>query len=51
MVLHKEVELMKPVALADRCCLATGVHLDLLVVGGDQASESLRLGSDVHPIR
>jgi ribonuclease VapC len=38
-------------SLADCCCLATGVHLDLPVVGGDQAWESLRLGIDVHPIR
>jgi PIN domain nuclease of toxin-antitoxin system len=38
-------------SLADCCCLATGVHLDLPVVGGDQAWELLRLGIDVHPIR
>jgi ribonuclease VapC len=38
-------------SLADCCCLATGVHLNLPVVGGDQAWESLRLGVDIHPIR
>jgi ribonuclease VapC len=38
-------------SLADCCCLATGLHLDLPVVGGDQAWESLRLGVEVHPIR
>jgi ribonuclease VapC len=38
-------------SLADSCCLATGVRLELPVVGGDRAWESLRLGIDVHPIR
>lgn len=38
-------------SLADCCCLATGVRLNLPVVGGDHAWESLRLGVDVHPIR
>jgi ribonuclease VapC len=38
-------------ALADCCCLATGLRLKLPVVGGDQAWERLRLGVEVHPIR
>jgi ribonuclease VapC len=38
-------------SLADCCCLATGVRLNLPVVGGDQAWESLQLEVDVHPIR
>jgi ribonuclease VapC len=38
-------------ALADCCCLATALRLNLPVVGGDQAWERLRLGIDVHPIR
>ena len=38
-------------AFADCCCLATGLRLNLPVVGGDQAWERLRLGIDVHPIR
>lgn len=38
-------------ALADCCCLATGLRLNLPVVGGDQAWERLQLGIDVHPIR
>jgi ribonuclease VapC len=38
-------------SLADCCCLATGVRLNLPVVGGDQAWESLQLGVDVQPIR
>jgi ribonuclease VapC len=38
-------------ALGDCCCLATGIRLNLPVVGGDQAWESLRLGIDVHPFR
>lgn len=38
-------------SLGDCCCLATGVRLNLPVVGGDQAWESLQLGVDVHPIR
>ena len=38
-------------SLADCCCLATAVRLNLPVVGGDQAWESLQLGVDVHPIR
>jgi PIN domain nuclease of toxin-antitoxin system len=37
-------------SLADCCCLATGVRLDLPVVG-DQAWESLRIGVDVVPLR
>jgi ribonuclease VapC len=38
-------------SLADCCCLATGVRLNLPVVGGDQAWESLRLGVEVVPLR
>jgi ribonuclease VapC len=38
-------------SLADCCCLATGVHLNLPVVGADQAWESLRLGVEVVPLR
>lgn len=38
-------------ALADCCCLATGLRLNLPVVGGDHAWERLLLGVDVHPIR
>jgi ribonuclease VapC len=38
-------------ALAEGCCLATGLRLNLPVVGGDQAWERLRLGVDVHPMR
>jgi ribonuclease VapC len=38
-------------ALADCCCLATGLRLNLPVVGGDQVWERLRLGIGVHPIR
>jgi ribonuclease VapC len=38
-------------SLADCGCLAPGVRLNLPVVGGDQAWESLQLGVDVHPIR
>lgn len=38
-------------ALADCCCLATGIRLNLPVVGGDQAWESLRLGIEVRPFR
>jgi ribonuclease VapC len=41
----------QPLALADCCCLATGLHLKVPVVGGDHAWEYLRLGIDVHPIR
>ena len=38
-------------SLADCCCLATGIRLNLPVVGGDEAWRGLRLGIDVHPIR
>jgi ribonuclease VapC len=38
-------------SLADCCCLATGIRLDLPVVGADQAWESLRLGVEVLPLR
>jgi len=42
---------LPPLSLADCCCLAAGIRLNLPVVGGDQAWEALRLGIDVHPIR
>jgi PIN domain nuclease of toxin-antitoxin system len=42
---------LPPISLADCCCLATGIRLNLPVVGGDQAWEALQLGIDVHPIR
>jgi ribonuclease VapC len=38
-------------SLADCCCLATGARLNLPVVGGDQAWESLRVGVEVVPLR
>ena len=38
-------------SLADCCCLATGIRLDLPVVGGDDAWRGLKLGIEVHPIR
>jgi PIN domain nuclease of toxin-antitoxin system len=38
-------------SLADCCCLAVGIRMNLPVVGGDQAWESLRLGIEVHPLR
>ena len=38
-------------SLADCCCLATGVRLNLPVVGGDQTWESLRPGVEVLPLR
>lgn len=38
-------------SLADCCCLATGIRLNLPVVGGDQAWERLRLGIDIRPFR
>jgi PIN domain nuclease of toxin-antitoxin system len=38
-------------ALGDCCCLATGIRLNVPVVGGDQAWERLRPGVDVHPFR
>jgi PIN domain nuclease of toxin-antitoxin system len=38
-------------SLADFCCLATGLRLDLPVVGADQAWESLRVGVEVLPLR
>jgi PIN domain nuclease of toxin-antitoxin system len=38
-------------ALGDCCCLATSVRLNVPVVGGDRAWETLRLGVDVHPFR
>lgn len=38
-------------SLADCCCLATGIRLDLPVVSGDQTWEALRLGVEVLPLR
>jgi ribonuclease VapC len=38
-------------SLADCCCLAVGIRLNLPVIGGDQAWEVLRLGVEVHPLR
>lgn len=38
-------------SLADCCCLATGVRLNLPVVASDQAWEQLRIGVDVVPLR
>jgi PIN domain nuclease of toxin-antitoxin system len=38
-------------SLADCCCLATGIRLNLPVVAGDQAWEQLRIGVDVVPLR
>jgi ribonuclease VapC len=38
-------------SLADCCCLAAGIRLNLPVVGGDQAWESLRVGVEVIPLR
>jgi ribonuclease VapC len=38
-------------SLADCCCLATGLRLNLPVVGGDQAWESLQVGVEVVPLR
>ena len=38
-------------SLADCCCLATGVRLNLPVVGGDQAWEALDLPVEVRPFR
>jgi PIN domain nuclease of toxin-antitoxin system len=38
-------------SLADCCCLATGIRLNVPVVGGDRAWECLRLGIDVRPFR
>jgi PIN domain nuclease of toxin-antitoxin system len=38
-------------SLADCCCLAAGLRLDLPVVGADQAWESLRVGVKVVPLR
>jgi PIN domain nuclease of toxin-antitoxin system len=38
-------------SLADCCCLATGIRLNLPVVGGDHAWETLRLGVDIRPFR
>jgi ribonuclease VapC len=38
-------------SLADLCCLATGVRLNLPVVSSDRAWESLRLGIDIRLIR
>lgn len=39
------------ISFADCCCLATGLRLNLPVVGGDQAWEGLRLGVEIHPLR
>ena len=38
-------------SLADCCCLATGIRLDLPVVTGDQTWQALRLGVEVLPLR
>lgn len=38
-------------SLADCCCLALGIRLNLPVVGGAQAWEALRIGVDVDPLR
>jgi ribonuclease VapC len=38
-------------SLADCCCLATGVRLNLPVVASDQAWEQLRIGVDVVSLR
>jgi ribonuclease VapC len=38
-------------SLADCCCLATGLRLNLPVVAADQAWEALRLGVEVLPLR
>ena len=38
-------------SLADCCCLATAVRLDLPAVCGDQAWELLRPGVEIHPFR
>jgi ribonuclease VapC len=38
-------------SLADCCCLATGVRLNLPVVAADQAWESLQVGVEVVPFR
>jgi len=38
-------------SLADYCCLATGVRLNLPVIGAEQAWESLRVGVEVIPLR
>src|SRR5260370_42273471 len=38
-------------SLADCCCLATGIRLNLPVVGGDRAWETLDLGLDIRPFR
>jgi ribonuclease VapC len=38
-------------SLADCCCLATGIRLNLPVVGGDHAWETLGLGVDIRPFR
>ena len=42
-------ELDHELSLADCRCLATGIRLELPVVGGDMAWRDLRLGVDVHP--
>ena len=39
------------ISLADCCCLATGVRLNLPVVAADQAWEALRVGVEVVPLR
>jgi ribonuclease VapC len=39
------------ISFADCCCLATGLRLNLPVVGGDQTWEALRLGIEIHPLR
>jgi ribonuclease VapC len=38
-------------SLADCCCLATGLRLNVPVVTGDQTWEALRIGIEVHPLR
>jgi ribonuclease VapC len=38
------------ISFAACCCLATGLRMNLPVVGGDQVWETLRLGVEVHPL-
>lgn len=38
-------------SMADCCCLATAIRLNLPVVGGDQAWEVLGLGIGIHPFQ
>jgi PIN domain nuclease of toxin-antitoxin system len=39
------------ISLADCCCLATGIRMNLPVVGGYQVWGSLGLGIDIRPFR